>query len=300
MIDIEVALAGSFVGLVVGLTGMGGGALMTPLLVLLFGMDPVSAVSSDLVASMFMKPVGAAVHFKRKTVHHGLVLWLVLGSVPTTFASVWMLHHFGALGFDVQHSVKNALGVALLAVVCTLVLRPLVARRREVHGEPAPVLVKPLPTLAVGMLGGVVVGLTSVGSGSLMMMLLLMLYPTIRLSDLVGTDLLQAVPLVSSAALAHFLFGDFQLEVTASILLGSIPGIYLGARFSSRASDRLIRPLLAVTLVASGLKLLGASNSSVAMVVAAVGVLSLAHPSLTQRSLAAERSARANPAGEAS
>jgi len=293
MIELHVALAGLFVGLIVGLTGMGGGALMTPLLVLLFGMDPLSAVSSDLVASMFMKPVGAAVHFKRKTVHRELVVWLVLGSVPTAFTGVWLLHRFGSDGLDVQRSIKSALGVALLAVVCTLVVRPLVARRREAHAEPRPLAVKPLPTLLVGVVGGVVVGLTSVGSGSLMMMMLLMLYPTIRLSELVGTDLLQAVPLVASAALAHFLFGDFQLNVTASILVGSIPGIYVGARFSSRASDRLIRPLLAVTLAASGLKLLGASNASVAMVAVLLVALSVVHD------LAAQRAA-AGAAGEAS
>jgi uncharacterized membrane protein YfcA len=134
-----------------------------------------------------------------------------------------------------------------------------------------------LPTLLVGMVGGVVVGLTSVGSGSLMMMMLLMLYPTIRLSELVGTDLVQAVPLVTSAAIAHFLFGDFQLNVTFAILLGSIPGIYIGARFSSRASDQVIRPLLAVTLAASGLKLLGASNSSVLVVGVGLAALSIAH-----------------------
>jgi uncharacterized membrane protein YfcA len=110
------------------------------------------------------------------------------------------------------------------------------------------------------VIGGLVVGLTSVGSGSLIMMMLLLSYPGIRLAELVGTDLVQAVPLVTSAALAHLLFGDFHLGVTASILVGSLPGIYIGARFSSRASDRVIRPLLVVVLVASASKLLGASD----------------------------------------
>jgi uncharacterized membrane protein YfcA len=292
VIDLSVALGGLFVGLVVGLTGMGGGALMTPLLVLLFGMEPLAAVSSDLVASMFMKPVGAAVHFKRRTVNGRLALWLVLGSVPTAFGGVYLLSSIGAQGVNVQHSIKNALGVALLTVTATLIMRPLLVRQRA-GAEPVPLIVKPVPTLLVGMLGGVVVGLTSVGSGSLMMMLLLMLYPTMRLSELVGTDLLQAVPLVASAALAHLLFGDFQLDVTASILLGSIPGIYCGARFSSRASDRVIRPLLVITLTVSGLKLLGASNSSVSIVGALLAALSIAQYNLTSA-----RSAGA--AGEAS
>ena len=290
MIDLPVTFAGLCVGLIVGLTGMGGGALMTPVLVLLFGLDPLTAVSSDLAASMLMKPVGAAVHLRRETVHRRMVLWLVLGSVPAAFAGVLLLRRFGALGLDLQASVKTALGVALLAVVGALLLRPLLSRSRGAL-EPRSLVVKPLPTLIVGVAGGLVVGLTSVGSGSLMMIMLLMLYPSIRLSELVGTDLVQAVPLVTSAALAHMLFGDFQLPVTASILLGSIPGIYIGARFSSRASDRVIRPLLALTLAASGLKLLGASNVSVAVVGPALALLSVLQHQL--------EAARAEPAGTA-
>lgn len=250
---------------------------MTPLLVLLFGMEPLAAVSSDLVASMFMKPVGAAVHFKRKTVHRNLVSWLVLGSVPSAFVGVMLLARLGARGVDVQSYIKYALGVALLVVVCAVVLRPWFSRPRGPGADPEHLVIKPVPTLAIGVIGGLIVGLTSVGSGSLMMMMLLMLYPSIRLSQLVGTDLMQAVPLVTSAAIAHFFFGDFQLHITASILIGSIPGIYLGARFSSRASDRVIRPLLAITLAASGLKLLGASNSSVAIAGAVLGAASIAH-----------------------
>ena len=130
MIDLPVTFAGLCVGLIVGLTGMGGGALMTPVLVLLFGLDPLTAVSSDLAASMLMKPVGAAVHLRRETVHRRMVLWLVLGSVPAAFAGVLLLRRFGALGLDLQASVKTALGVALLAVVGALLLRPLLSRRR--------------------------------------------------------------------------------------------------------------------------------------------------------------------------
>jgi uncharacterized protein len=284
MIEFPVALAGLFVGLVVGLTGMGGGALMTPVLVLLFGIEPLSAVSSDLVASMFMKPIGAAVHLRRKTVHRALVMWLVLGSVPSAFAGVLMLTSYGG-GLALQQSIKMALGTALLVVVCALIIRPLALRARTTPASDSPLAVKPLQTVLIGVVGGLVVGLTSVGSGSLMVMMLLMLYPAIRLSDLVGTDLVQAVPLVASAALAHFFFGDFRLEVTASILLGSIPGIYLGARFSSRAADHVIRPLLVITLTASGLKLLGAGNFSVGIVGGTIAVACIAHHNLfAQRS----------------
>jgi uncharacterized membrane protein YfcA len=266
MLDPLVAVAGLFVGFVVGLTGMGGGALMTPLLVLLFGVEPLTAVSSDIVASMVMKPVGGGVHWKRGTVHTGLVKWLVLGSVPTAFLGVFVLREFGA-GPGLQNLVKEALGIALLVVSTGLILRPLLAKRRKPGDSDVPFEVKRLPTLLIGVLGGLVVGVTSVGSGSLMIILLLMLYPRLKLSQLVGTDLVQAVPLVASAALGHLLFGEFALGLTGSILIGSLPGVFIGARFSSRAPDYVIRPALIVVLLASSLKLLGAPNALLAVVV---------------------------------
>jgi uncharacterized protein len=265
MIDPLVTLAGAFVGFVVGLTGMGGGALMTPILVLLFGIEPLTAVSSDIVASMVMKPIGGGVHWKRGTVNFGLVKWLVLGSVPSAFLGVVLLRRFGS-GAALQSNVKLALGVALLIVSAGLVLKPLLAARKKPGESLLPLAVKPLPTLLIGILGGLVVGLTSVGSGSLMIILLLVLYPRLKLSELVGTDLVQAVPLVTSAALGHFLFGDFKLSLTASILIGSVPGVFFGARFSSRAPDYVIRPSLIVVLLVSGLKLVGASNTHLVVV----------------------------------
>ncbi len=263
---------GAFVGLVVGLTGMGGGALMTPILVLLFGVEPLTAVSSDIVASMVMKPIGGAVHLQRGTVHKKLVTWLVMGSVPTAFLGVLLLRKLGA-GAALQGTVKISLGVALLVVVFGLIIRPLLAKSRK-DGETAQQLVvKRLPTLLIGVLGGLIVGLTSVGSGSLIIIMLLMLYPRLRLSELVGTDLVQAVPLVTSAAIGHLLFGSFKMGLTASILIGSVPGVFIGARFSSRAPDYVIRPALVVVLLLSGLKLIGASNMILAGVAPfAVGV----------------------------
>jgi uncharacterized membrane protein YfcA len=265
MLDPDVALAGLFVGLVVGLTGMGGGALMTPLLVLLFGVEPVTAVSSDIVASMVMKPVGGGVHWQRGTVNKSLVKWLVIGSVPSAFLGVLLLKQLGA-GPDLQLRVKLALGAALLIVSAGLVIRPLLSRRRRPGESMVPLVVKRAPTVLIGILGGIVVGVTSVGSGSLMIILLLMLYPRLKLSELVGTDLVQAVPLVTSAAIGHLLFGSFELALTSSILIGSIPGVFVGARLSSRAPDHVIRPALIVVLLASSLKLLGASNVVLAMV----------------------------------
>lgn len=264
-LDVPVTLAGLFVGFVVGLTGMGGGALMTPLLVLFFGFQPLTAVSSDLVASLIMKPVGGVVHSKRGTVHWRLVAWLGLGSVPAAFLGVLLLRsHYAAA--ELQHLVKHALGVTLLAVVAALLLRSLISRKRASGQGSAPLEVRPVPTVLIGVLGGLVVGVTSVGAGSLMIILLLLVYPKIRLSELVGTDLVQAIPLILSASIGHLLFGAFSFDLTTSIVLGGIPGVYLGARCSAHAPDAIIRPALAIVLVASALKLLGAGNLLVALV----------------------------------
>jgi uncharacterized membrane protein YfcA len=264
--DPLVTLCGALVGFVVGLTGMGGGALMTPILVLLFGIDPLSAVSSDIVASMAMKPIGGAVHWRRGTVNKKLVKWLVLGSVPSAFLGVLLLRHLGS-GPGLSYIIKTALGIALLVVSAGLVAKPFLVGRRERRENIDGVTVRPLPTLLIGIAGGLVVGLTSVGSGSLMIILLLMLYPQLKLSEMVGTDLVQAVPLVTSAAVGHLLFGDFKLNLTASILIGSIPAVFVGARFSSRAPDHVIRPALVVVLLISGLKLTGTSNWLLAVVI---------------------------------
>ena len=282
LIDPKVALAGLFVGFVVGLTGMGGGALMTPILVLLFKIQPLAAVSSDIVASMIMKPVGGGVHWRRGTVNTELVRWLVVGSVPSAFLGVLLLKSSGQ-GEALQHHVKIALGIALLVVALGLIIRPLLSRGRQAGDSLAPLVVKKLQTVLIGIAGGLVVGLTSVGSGSLMIILLLMLYPKLRLSELVGTDLVQAIPLVASAALGHALFGDFQLALTASILIGSVPGVFIGAQLSSRAPDALIRPALILVLLASSLKLLGSSNGVLALVIALFAAAYLAVRASEQR-----------------
>jgi uncharacterized membrane protein YfcA len=273
--DAIVALAGLLVGFVVGLTGMGGGALMTPILVLLFKIEPLAAVSSDIVASMIMKPIGGGVHFKRGSVNKELVKWLVMGSVPSAFLGVVLLKTLGH-GPALQGLVKSSLGVALVVVAIGLVVRPLLSRARRPGESLVPLPVKKVPTLLIGIAGGLIVGLTSVGSGSLMIIMLLMLYPSFKLSELVGTDLVQAVPLVASAALGHIIFGDFQLALTASILVGAIPGVFIGAQLSSRAPDSVIRPALIVVLLASSSKLLGASNQLAAIVVAAAAVAMVA------------------------
>ena len=267
--DVTLALAGLGVGIVVGLTGMGGGALMTPVLVLFFGIPPVAAVSSDLAASAVMKPFGGWVHARRGTVDWRLVRWLCAGSIPAAFLGVLVLRLIGN-DAATQHAIKIALGVALILAAGGLLLKSWAARRRPGSGPAEPIRVRPVPTLLVGAAGGLIVGLTSVGSGSLIIVALLALYPRLRANDLVGTDLVQAVPLVAAAALGHALFGDLKLDVAAAVLLGSIPGVLIGARISSRAPAGLIRGALVIVLTASALKLLDVPNQIVGAVIAAL------------------------------
>ena len=279
-IDIYIALAGLIVGFTVGLTGMGGGALMTPILVLLFHIQPLAAVSSDLVAAVVMKPVGSAVHLRHGTVNKTLVKWLVIGSVPFAFVGVLVLNSLGN-GKVVQDRIKLTLGFALLLACASIVFKGLVQLRQwgkdhqiELAGgtppPPKAFKIRPVPTMVIGAVGGLVVGMTSVGSGSLIIVLLLLLYPSLRAGQLVGTDLVQAVPLVASAALGHLIFGDFQLALTTSLLIGSIPGVYFGARVSSRAPGGLVRRALVVVLLASGLKLVNVETTTLAWIIGTV------------------------------
>ncbi|HLU72586.1 MAG TPA: sulfite exporter TauE/SafE family protein [Nonomuraea sp.] len=268
MIDFPLILGSFLVAIVVGLTGMGGGALMTPMMMLFFNVPPLAAVSSDLVASAVMKPVGSFVHLRHGTVNLRLVGWLCAGSVPTAFCGVFL-----ARAWAVGDGVKYALGVALLLAVAGLAAKTLMGGRGGVAGA-GEIRLRPIPTLLVGMVGGLIVGVSSVGSGSLIIVALMALYPALKANQLVGTDLVQAVPLVVSAALGHLLFGDFKMDLTLSLLIGSIPGVYLGARISSRAPGGLIRAMLAIVLLASALKLLNVPNlATVAALAVATAVI---------------------------
>lgn len=282
MIDIDPGLivGGLLVGFIVGLTGMGGGALMTPMLIFVFRIDPLVAVSSDIVASLFMKPAGAIVHLRRRTVNLQLVLWLCIGSVPAAFCGVFLIRAL-PFGDSLDEALQIVLGVALLLAATMLVVRAtlgMVQHRRALGEGPArpsnaEVVVRKVPTVLLGAVAGLLVGMTSVGSGSIIIVALLMLYPALKASNLVGTDLVQAVPLVAAASLGHLLYGEFSLDLTTSLLIGAIPGAWFGAQVSSRAPGGLIRRALAILLLASGLKLLGAPVAVVAGAAVAALVL---------------------------
>ncbi|WP_211349846.1 sulfite exporter TauE/SafE family protein [Rarobacter faecitabidus] len=258
-------IGGLIVGFLVGLTGMGGGALMTPMLVFFFRVDPLVAISSDIVVSLFMKPAGAIVHIRRKTVDWQLVKWLCVGSIPAAFAGAVFTQSLPQ-GAELDHLLKVFLGIALLIATAGLVLRAVhgMLQRATPLGEgpavptaPSGIAIKPGRTVALGAVAGLMVGITSVGAGSIIIIALLLLYPTLKASQLVGTDLVQAIPLVGAAALGHIAFGDFHFDVTGTLLIGAIPGAWLGAQVSSRAPGGIIRRALAVLLLASSLKLLG-------------------------------------------
>jgi len=263
--DVGLIFGGLAVGIVVGLTGMGGGALMTPMLVFFFRVDPLVAITSDLVVSLVMKPAGAIVHLRRRTVNLQLVKWLCLGSVPAAFLGAVCSQALGKHeGFDAV--LKILLGIALLIATCGLVTRAAISmiQRRTPLGEgparmsaPTSIHIRPAATIMLGAIAGFIVGMTSVGAGSIIVITLLLLYPTLKASQLVGTDLVQAIPLVAAGAAGHLIFGDFTFDVAGSLVIGAIPGAWIGAQISSRAPGGIIRRALAVLLLASGLKLLG-------------------------------------------
>jgi len=281
-LDPLVALSGFIVGLIVGMTGMGGGALMTPILILLFKVQPLAAVSSDLVASMIMKPLGSAIHLRRGTVRKDVVGWLMLGSIPAAISGVLLVRLLGT-GAQLQLRLKVTLGIVLLLAVAAILAREYL-RARQVRGAGRLVLLhderpltrkRKLATVIVGILGGLIVGMTSVGSGSLIIVALMLLYPVLSGAELVGTDLAQAVPLVTAAAFAHLLFGDFKIELTASILFGSLPGVIIGAKLSSRMPDWIVRLSLVFVLLASGLKLANVGNAELGLILLAAVIVGL-------------------------
>lgn len=280
-LDPSLSVAGLIVGVLVGLTGMGGGALMTPILVLLFHTNPATAVSSDLVTSLFMKPIGGAVHWRRATVHKGIVKWLLVPAAPAAFAGVFVLNALGN-GQTLQDRVKLGLGAALLMAFATMVLRELI-HRGELDGDGLDSPVRRMPTLVVGLLGGLVVGMTSVGSGSMIIVALMWIYPRLSNRVLVGTNLVQAVPLVGAAALGHVFFGHVQAGLTTSLLIGALPGVFIGAQISSRTTANWLRPVLAAVLLASAMKLLNAPSTATGIVAVAVGAVLLLLPVVLRR-----------------
>jgi uncharacterized membrane protein YfcA len=255
----SILAAGFFVGVVVGLTGMGGGALMTPALIFLGVGETSAVVAADLTAAAVYKTGGALTHKRHGQPNLELAKWLVLGSVPMAFIGPFLIR-IVIDPADIEDALKIAIGVALLLAAATyaarlyLQLRSITRGRDDVDTEPA---IRPLPTFLVGALGGALVGITSVGSGSVIMVALLMLYPGLSAVRLVGTDLVQAVPLVLSAAVANIIAqGGLDLSLTVPLIIGSVPGTIIGSRLAPKVPQSYLRRGIVIVLTMSGVALL--------------------------------------------
>ena len=254
----QIVAASFLVGIVVGLTGMGGGALMTPALIFLGVGDASTVVTADLTAAAVYKTGGAAVHARKGKPDFSLAKWLILGSVPFAFLGPHILPFFTDDETSAQNLLKMAIGWALLLAAATYALRLYVELRRRVRGTQSdgPVVIRPVPTVLVGALGGLLVGMTSVGSGSVIMVSLLILYPMLSAVRLVGTDLVQAVPLVLAAAVSNILVNGLDWSILVPLLIGSVPGTIVGSLIAPRVRQSYIRRGIVVVLTMSGVALL--------------------------------------------
>ncbi|MFY9916686.1 MAG: sulfite exporter TauE/SafE family protein [Nocardioidaceae bacterium] len=257
-LEIKTAVAAFLVGIVVGITGMGGGALMTPALIFLGVGDASAVVTADLTAAAVYKTGGAIVHSRAGSPNLRLSGWLICGSVPTAFLGPHLVG-WVAPEADVDKFLKIAIGFTLLLAATTYALRLYIQLRRTTGGTwtpSGPPVIRPIPTIAVGALGGLLVGITSVGSGSVIMVALLMLYPTLSAVKLVGTDLVQAVPLVLSAAISNILVNGLEWGIVIPLVIGSVPGAIIGSKIAPRVPQSFIRRGIVVVLTMSGLALL--------------------------------------------
>lgn len=248
-------VAGLLVGIMVGLTGVGGGALMTPLLVLVFGVNPKTAVGTDLLFAALTKMVGSTVHGWRATVDWRIFRRLAVGSLPGAALAVTALQAFGEIGNGAEHLIVLFLGAMLVMTSFAAFFQRrlmMFARRRERPDDRHALM----PTVALGLFIGVAVSVSSVGAGAIGVTALLILYPHLRLSGIIGTDIVHAVPLALVAGFGHWLYGDVDPGLLVSLLVGSVPGVIAGSLLSSHAPDRLLRPALAAVLLLSGLKML--------------------------------------------
>jgi len=275
-VDYRISLVGLLIGFLVGLTGMGGGSLLAPIMILFFHIPPVWAVGTDIAYSTVTKGLGSIVHFRQKNVNYKIALWLACGSVPATLLSVGLVQyirkHYGTM---VNGVILHALGFTLVLVAVMLILKPFILRyfdqrrsekrkQEALSGEISSTersnrwekRYRPVVTALVGAVVGFLVGLTSVGSGTLIIVSLAFLFPRLTSKELVGTDIFQAFMLLASGAIAYFVAGTINWPIVGMLLIGSLPGVYLGSKSSKFIPERYMRPVLATVLAVSGLKLI--------------------------------------------
>jgi uncharacterized protein len=288
----EFSVTGLLIGLLVGLTGMGGGALLTPLLILLFGFKPTLAVGTDILHGAIFKTFGAVRHRRLGTVHARLTFWMFLGSAPLSLAGVELAEYLERrYGDGVESAGAKVIGAALLLGALGLVAKTFVAR--GVQPVDMPLLLTRrdrMIALALGASGGFIVGLTSVGSGTFFALVMLLVFP-LTAAKIVGTDIWHASALLWVAGISHLLHGNVDLGAMGWLLLGSIPGILIGSQVTVRLPDRALRIALATTLAVSGVKLVeppGTGPLMVAVLVVGLALLTVVNvPSLNGRLTAA-------------
>jgi uncharacterized protein len=255
MIDFAQSLSGFVVGAIVGVTGVGGGSLMTPLLVLLFGIHPATAVGTDLLYAAITKSGGTFVHARKGHVDWRIVSLLASGSIPAAAITLIVVHHFapGGLG-GASKTITFALGIALILTAASLIFRNHLRKFSTNHDQE--VARHPAFTVITGAILGSLVSISSVGAGALGVTALFFLYPKLPAIRIVGSDLAHAVPLTLVAGMGHWWLGNVDLQLLASLLVGSLPGIYIGSHLSSRVPEKILRPVLAFMLVLVGGKLI--------------------------------------------
>jgi uncharacterized membrane protein YfcA len=249
------SLSGFAVGLLVGLTGVGGGALMTPILILLFGIHPATAVGTDLLYAAATKTAGSLVHGYNRTVDWRVVRRLASGSVPMTVLTIWTLGYVNLQGAVAREFISGVLTVALFITALALIFRDrIVGRYAERVGNLSEQRIAAL-TVAVGAVLGVLVSITSVGAGAIGVTALILLYPRLPIARIVGSDIAHAVPLTLAAGIGHWYLGSINLDLLVPLLLGSVPGILLGSYTVTRVPETALRLLLAGTLIVVATKL---------------------------------------------
>jgi uncharacterized membrane protein YfcA len=248
-------LSGLLVGTVVGLTGVGGGSLMTPIL-LAVGIHPTMAVGTDLLYAAATKSVGTAMHSTSRTVDWTIVRRLATGSIPGTTLTILALSTLGTQSRQVTHAIQLVLGIALVLTAVSLIFRKqLVEFIACKFGAPSEQLAARL-TMVSGLVLGILVSLSSVGAGAIGVTVLILLYPRVKLATIVGSDIAHAVPLTLIAGAGHWLLGDVNWALLGSLLIGSIPGIIAGSYLAPRLPERGLRPALAAVLLVVGCNLL--------------------------------------------
>ncbi|MQA74551.1 MAG: TSUP family transporter [Solirubrobacterales bacterium] len=273
--DPTLIVFGFGIGVLVGMTGMGGASLMTPMLILLFGIQPVTAIGTDIFYAAVTKTVGGYKHLKLGTVHKGLVFWLAVGSVPAAIGGVWVIELLqDRYGADLDTVVLGMLGGTLVVVGVATLLRSLflagvIQERSAMHLYRRHIIA----AVITGLTTGFVIGLTSAGSGTLIAIALISIF---RLTPrrVVGTDVMHAAILLWAAGAAHFIGGNIDFLLAGTILAGSVPGVIIGSNLSVKAPQKLLRYALAVVLLVSGVTLIS-KNGNAEVVLPAIGVTSV-------------------------